>query len=143
MHLKFSGTICIFTFRAELLGFPFPQGSLYSAKEVWAGFMHDIQTPVLAEDLDSLACEVVAISTGFVNINRERLLEKRELNWVEDVVPEVAHFSQIRDAGDVYHFYNVMWLAWEDEIAYRRGIGRVWKPVWEQQELKQMEITLG
>jgi hypothetical protein len=143
MHLKFSGTICIFTFREEVLGFPFPQGSLYSAKEIWAGFMHDIQTPVLAEDLDSLACEVVAISTGFVNINRERLLEKRELNWVEDVVPEVAHFSQIRDAGDVYHFYNVMWLAWEDEIAYRRGIGRVWKPVWEQQELKQMEITLG
>ncbi|KAF2710860.1 hypothetical protein K504DRAFT_500807 [Pleomassaria siparia CBS 279.74] len=142
IHLRFNSMVCNFTFREEELGSPFPQGSLYTAKEVWAGFMHDMQTPALEENLDLLACEVVVIiSTGFVNINRERLVEKGELNRVEDVVPEVAHFSQIIDAGDVYHFYNVMWLAWEDEIAYRRGIGRVWKPVWNQQELKPMEIN--
>jgi hypothetical protein len=143
MHLKFKSMVCNFTFREETLGSPFPQGSLYTKNGVWAGFMHDIQISVWTEELDPLTCEVVAISTGFANIGRERLAEKFELGRVEEVVLEVKHFPQIREAGDVYHFYNVMWLAWEDDIAYRRGIGRVWKPIWEQQDTVEMEITLG
>lgn len=143
VHLTFRGAVCRFTFRKEAFKSTYPQGSLHSADETWVGFMHDILIPVSREDTDLLACEVVCLSEGYVNVNREYLVERWELEWVEDAVPEVAHFPQIRQAGYVYHFYNVMWLAWEDGIAYRRGLGRIWKPMWEKQELNEMEIVLG
>jgi hypothetical protein len=66
-----------------------------------------------------------------------------EVERVEEIVPEVKHFKQIREAGGVYRIYNVMWLAWEEGIAYRRGIGRVWGPVWERQELRRVDVMLG
>jgi hypothetical protein len=68
---------------------------------------------------------------------------KWEVERVEEIVPEVKHFKQIKEAGGVYRFYNVMWLAWEEGIAYPRGIGRVWGPVWERQELRRVDVMLG
>ena len=142
-YLTFRTKVCRFTFRKEVFNSPYLQGSMYTADETWVGIMHDILTPVSHGDLEPLACEVVCLSSGFVNINRDRLIANYELEWVEDALPEVKIFSRIRDTADVYHFYNVMWLAWEDGIAYRRGLGRVWKPMWGKQRLKEMDVVLG
>jgi hypothetical protein len=141
IHLKFNSTLCTFTYRTSSSSSPFPQGSLYTHSNEWAGLMHNIQTPVLPADLEPMACEVVAISTGVANVERGDL--KWEVERVEEIVPEVKHFEQIREAVGMYRFYNVMWLAWEAGVAYRRGIGRVWGPIWERQELRRVEVTLG
>ncbi len=42
-----------------------------------------------------------------------------------------------------YKFYFVMWIEWENGIAYRKAIGTVFKNVWESQELEDVDITLG
>ena len=43
----------------------------------------------------------------------------------------------------VYSFYNVLWIAWEDGVAYRKGLGRIWKPAWELQSPEWIDLVLG
>lgn len=40
-------------------------------------------------------------------------------------------------------FYNVMRVEWEDGIAYRKGIGKVWKDDWEQEQKEDVNVLLG
>jgi hypothetical protein len=42
-----------------------------------------------------------------------------------------------------YEFYNVLWIEWEDGIAFRKGVGRVEKSMWEAQPLEWIDVTLG
>lgn len=42
-----------------------------------------------------------------------------------------------------YTFYNVLWIKWEDGIAYRRGVGRVKRQTWESMELEDIDLVLG
>jgi hypothetical protein len=44
---------------------------------------------------------------------------------------------------DIYEFYNVLCLEWREAIAYRKGLGRVAKAIWENQILDWVDITLG
>ncbi len=45
--------------------------------------------------------------------------------------------------GNKYEFYNVLWVEWEEGIAYRKGCGRVMKSAWEAQNLEWIDLTLG
>ncbi|KAF1960726.1 HET-domain-containing protein [Byssothecium circinans] len=42
-----------------------------------------------------------------------------------------------------YEYYNVLWIEWENGIAYRKALGRVYKEAWEAQELEEVDIVLG
>ncbi|KAI3397266.1 hypothetical protein diail_11065 [Diaporthe ilicicola] len=46
-------------------------------------------------------------------------------------------------AKETFTFYNVLWIKWEDGIAYRRGVGRVEKETWESMELQDVDLVLG
>ena len=68
-------------------------------------------------------CELVVISKGFAyNDNYEYSMDE----WKCKERPR---------SGEKYEFYNVMWISWLDGIAYRNGIGRVPKKIWEKEEL--------
>ncbi len=45
--------------------------------------------------------------------------------------------------GSKYEWYNVLWIEWEEEIAYRKGVGRIHKAAWEAQELEWIDVVLG
>jgi hypothetical protein len=45
--------------------------------------------------------------------------------------------------GEKYEFINVLWIEWEEGIAYRKAYGRVMKSAWEAQELEWIDLTLG
>lgn len=45
--------------------------------------------------------------------------------------------------GEDYDFVNVLWVEWADDIAYRKGLGRIFQHVWERQPLEDIELTLG
>lgn len=47
------------------------------------------------------------------------------------------------NSSELYEWYNVLWIGWEDGIAYRKGLGRVYKEVWEAQDLEWIDLTLG
>jgi hypothetical protein len=40
-------------------------------------------------------------------------------------------------------YYNVLWVEWIDGITYRRGFGRVFKHIWEEQKLEDVHLILG
>lgn len=42
-----------------------------------------------------------------------------------------------------YEYYNVLWIEWEEGVAYRKGLGRVSKEAWERQATEWIDLTLG
>ncbi|KAH6675822.1 heterokaryon incompatibility protein-domain-containing protein [Halenospora varia] len=40
-------------------------------------------------------------------------------------------------------FVNVLWIEWVDGIAYRKGIGKVLKAMWEELGLEEVDVILG
>ena len=39
--------------------------------------------------------------------------------------------------------YNVLWIEWEDGVAYRKAIGHVWKDEWDAADTEEVDIRLG
>jgi len=39
--------------------------------------------------------------------------------------------------------YHVLWIEWEDGIAYRKAIGHVWKDEWDAADTQEVDIRLG
>lgn len=48
-----------------------------------------------------------------------------------------------KGGGSVYEFYNVMWVAREQGVLYRRGIGRVCQSIWEKSCSEKEKVVLG
>ncbi|KAI0018119.1 heterokaryon incompatibility protein-domain-containing protein [Xylariomycetidae sp. FL0641] len=52
--------------------------------------------------------------------------------FAEDILFEWKHEEcPVPRDGKLYEFYYVMWITWENGIAYRQGIGRVMRAAWE------------
>ncbi|KAF1970547.1 HET-domain-containing protein [Bimuria novae-zelandiae CBS 107.79] len=64
--------------------------------------------------------------------NRSPDAERRASNPVKDG----------NSRGD-YHFYNVLWIERQGDIAYRRAAGRVPKVIWEENCSKPIKVVLG
>ena len=45
--------------------------------------------------------------------------------------------------SEIYTFYNVMCIEWENGIAYRRAVGTVYKEMWESQAREEIDVILG
>jgi len=76
--------------------------------------------------------ELVAISRGHI-----------PNNLTEHAPPELYH-DKLRKTSKLYEFYNVLWIEWKDDIAYRRAHGRVSRDIWEKhQELELVALILG
>lgn len=43
----------------------------------------------------------------------------------------------------LYEHYHVMWIKWENGIAYRQGIGRIFKDVWDKTKKETIDVMLG
>jgi hypothetical protein len=56
---------------------------------------------------------------------------------------EWEHFNSRPEVGELYEFYNVLWIEWEDGIAYREGLGRILKLMWEKHSSEVIDVTLG
>ena len=97
----------------------------------WAG---TLQLGTLSSDRPPVgeSCELIALSLGTVvnNGNYIGLLDEWEM-------PERPRDSEI------YTFYNVMCIEWENGIAYRRAVGTVYKEMWESQAREEIDVILG
>jgi len=40
-------------------------------------------------------------------------------------------------------FYYVLWIGWEDCVAYRKGLGRILKSAWDSENTDEIELVLG
>jgi hypothetical protein len=58
------------------------------------------------------------------------------------VIEEWNHGERPRES-EKYEFNNVLWVEWQDGIAYGKAYGRVMKIAWECQELEWIDLVLG
>ena len=107
-----------------------PINSLYTSEGAWAGIVYVHHSP---ESEQKQQCELVLISGGWS-------LEKNfgQSSWL----PESHHEERPR-SGEFYHFYHVLWIERHWNIAYRRGLGRLVKKVWDDLPKDEVEIFLG
>jgi hypothetical protein len=77
-------------------------------------------------------CEIIAISTGTANnfFNEAAQLEE----W---------HYPRRPNNDRLFEFYNVLWIEWKGNVAYRKALGRVLKITWEQVDRELIDVVLG
>ncbi|KAI1458240.1 HET-domain-containing protein [Annulohypoxylon moriforme] len=105
----------------------------------WAGALL-LHGPLSEEEdqgnYDRIKIELVEIASGHVRndaLDIERIKHPLE-EWSLDERPK---------SGLHYEYYYVLWIKWRDGIAYRKGIGRVEKHVWELQDREWINLVLG
>ncbi|KAI0883551.1 HET-domain-containing protein [Annulohypoxylon maeteangense] len=144
----FAPLIACKTRRSWLLaaeGFEIPglkRGGMVSLRDHggnWAGALL-LHEPLLKEaDRNGhyrIKVELVEIASGRVR-NDSRDIEplKQPLEeWDLDERPK---------SGLYYEYYYVLWVEWRDGVAYRKGLGRVEKRVWELQDREWVDLVLG
>jgi hypothetical protein len=110
--------------------------SLRTNRRIWAGILQphdglDASNEALQDPTG--AVELVEIAEGFCRDNSA-------YPWPG--IEEIRHQERPR-AGDWYEYYWVMWVEWADGIAYRKGLGRVQKQIWEEQRGELFYLRLG
>ncbi|KIN08923.1 hypothetical protein OIDMADRAFT_153536 [Oidiodendron maius Zn] len=119
----------------------YTNSSIRNSKGTWIGELrlHDNKIPTknLSQSHQGSEsgdlCELIAISWGY-------FYEKWD--WSVFQIDEWNHKERPRDS-EKYEFYNVLWVEWQDGIAYRKACGRVMKSAWECQELEWVDLVLG
>jgi hypothetical protein len=76
--------------------------------------------------------QLVAISRGVI-INASSATELLD-EWQAEERPK---------SPGRYEWYNVIWVEWNDGVAYRTAVGRVHKGSWESQPLEWINLVLG
>ncbi|KAK0670012.1 heterokaryon incompatibility protein-domain-containing protein [Cercophora samala] len=122
--------------------------SLRDSTGAWAGVLTLNPNPLLPsttpytsnstnKDLEGKALTLVEIAKG-------ELVEPKSIRqglaWLK--IHEKNHPERPKNTP-WYEFYWVMWVEWRDGIAYRRGLGRVVKSIWEAQDRKKIHLMLG
>ena len=104
-----------------------------NSEGTWAGIIYVHHSPRSISEQNQ-QCELVLISGGWA-------LEDQDDDY-SSCFPEWNYAERPR-SGDRYHFYHVLWIEWQGNIAYRKGLGRVVKKVWDDLPKDEVEISLG
>ncbi|KAL9109804.1 MAG: hypothetical protein Q9187_008121 [Circinaria calcarea] len=104
---------------------------LVDEEENWAGIIR-FNIPRYDPSIKGQPCELIALSLASAANSGDygHILEEWEM-------PERPCDSEY------YRFYYVMWIEWENGIAYRKAIGTVYKPMWEKQVRENIHVVLG
>lgn len=118
-----------------------PQFSIRDDQGRWLGALQPdeelppmSQEPKPMDEKSCVSCELVAISRGYAY---EGYAEHGMAEWTYNERPKAG------GKGSKYEYYNVLWVEWVEGIAFRKGLGRIEKSAWEEQELEQIELILG
>jgi hypothetical protein len=107
--------------------------SLRDHAGAWAGMLNihnhkDFETISRSKASQDNTVELIVISEGYSSN--------------PDDIDEWFHKERTKST-EIYEFYNVLWVSWEHGIAYRKGLGRVQKFIWEAQTIDWIKVTLG
>ncbi|KAI8935091.1 hypothetical protein NX059_007686 [Plenodomus lindquistii] len=47
------------------------------------------------------------------------------------------------DANEPWAFYNILWIEWKDDVAYRKGLGVIFQHAWDAAETDEIDVRLG
>jgi len=113
-------------------GFPF-EFSILANTQVSIGTViaQHVTDPLVARLMKGKACELIAISS---------VLQENSFQALDDRTdsPNPAETTQ-----RVPISYNVLWIEWEEGIAYRRGLGTVSLAGWALGSIEEIDVILG
>ncbi|KAF2002859.1 HET-domain-containing protein [Amniculicola lignicola CBS 123094] len=93
--------------------------------------------------IEGSSCELIAISEAEVSdLPRfeEEFWSNDPCTW--DIIKWETGYGY-RQGTDILAFYNVLWIGWDGDTAYRKGLGKVGKRAWDALGAKEVTITLG
>jgi hypothetical protein len=111
----------------------------------WVGVVHlhssGSKAPTALPDPEGQRLELIAIATGSM---RDDAFPKQTgyrsgSGWT---IPECECDEHPKE-GDVYQFYFVLCVDWHENVAHRKGLGRVKRKAWESLPLEDLDVTLG
>ncbi|KAL8849155.1 MAG: hypothetical protein Q9221_005832 [Calogaya cf. arnoldii] len=104
--------------------------SLYDKIGNWAGSLRLHTSPSNGPRIGE-ACELLALSLGSTETGSA------------DQSSVLSDDAEHHPVTKVYEFYNVMWIEWENGIAYRKAVGTVYEDRWQMQNPKWIRVVLG
>jgi hypothetical protein len=109
--------------------------NLRTKSGLWAGILtlhnSDEIAEFNAEETLGPLVELVAISRG----TRVNAMKGEGLHEHDD--------EERPKDSELYEYYNVLWVEWKENVAYRRAGGRVLRSVWEGEGAEAVELVLG
>jgi hypothetical protein len=107
--------------------------SVFDKLGQWCGIIHSN----VSDEKDvtpNQACDLIIISSGKAHKDGNNAVQV----WLEE-------WKLVKDLQelDVYEFYNILWIEKIRDVAYRKALGRVWKPAWDRQRIESVDIVLG
>ncbi|PSN64362.1 HET-domain-containing protein [Corynespora cassiicola Philippines] len=91
-------------------------------------------------------CELIGISKGMMHLGHA-LLDYTFLEYFffnRENMKAIEDYDNIDESVPIQHrFYNVLWIEWKGDIAYRRGTGRVFADHWESIATEEIDVLLG
>ncbi|KAI0423736.1 HET-domain-containing protein [Xylaria sp. FL1042] len=111
----------------------------------WVGILQLCEPIVNGEDEDASGArsqwgmktrlELVEIALGSIpNVAGLSVLQMELEEMILDERPKTEL---------LYEYFYVLWIQWKGSVAYRKGLGRVYKNIWESQELEWIDLILG
>jgi hypothetical protein len=111
------------------------------------------------DSIEGVQCQLICISRMEVNYSASSCVAQGHAPelWNEEFIDSLwgdrhratgKSDSSQRKAGDeqvkcIYNFYNVLWVRWEDGIAYREALGRVEQGYWDSAPTEELDVRLG
>jgi Heterokaryon incompatibility protein (HET) len=86
--------------------------------------------------------ELVEIAHGYYYYDKYKTVPWGKLPPRQHTTEEAQYELGIGEATKC-EIYHVMWIEWKNNIAYRKGVGQVYKEDWEAQELEWIHLMLG
>jgi hypothetical protein len=141
--LEFEAEACMLFLGASNLTSPVlrqsQQVDLFDGLGRWVGVIEP--TYVREEQYEGgIPCDLIAISEGWTTRFEDH---ESEPDFIQHQPFEEMERVQEIKVLEEYHFYNVLWIDRIGGVAYRNGMGRVWKGAWTQQNTKIEKIVLG
>jgi hypothetical protein len=106
---------------------------LQTQNGTWAGVVEtNLSMDTDVRSLKGRVCEMILVFTQIVMQAKTANHHCRELQFCD----------ALKDL-QTYECCNVLWVEWQDGIAFRKGIGRILKKVWDLNPGKQVDVTMG
>ncbi|KAH4404220.1 hypothetical protein HBH92_195960 [Parastagonospora nodorum] len=110
-----------------------------------------------APNFGEAPCELVAISRSTADLDlfhdRAPLEEASDTAYLMQIITfrgmrlplgtTPDDYRALQKIVGIYEYYNVLWIEWENGIAYRKALGRICKEAWEAQDPEKIDVLLG
>lgn len=115
--------------------------SLLDSKGDWAGILR-LNLPREDPDATDIPLDALSVDETDPKVSNELVMISAgtaDNSHNEEWFLEEWNLEQRPKSSKMYEFYNVVWVEWDKDIAYRKALGRVLKGTWDREANEWIE----